>query len=87
MNTLKLKSMRVGKGYTQTDVAKKLGTTTKTYCDKENGKKDFSPGEITNLANILELDSQLVNQIFFDGKLTDRLTNELSATSKERKTA
>lgn len=87
MNTLKLKSMRVGKGYTQTDVAKKLGVAIKTYCDKENGKKEFSPGEIINLANILDLDTQLVNQIFFDGKLTDRLISELSVTSEERKTA
>lgn len=87
MNTLKLKSMRVGKGYTQTDVAQKLGTTTKTYCDKENGKKEFSLREIIVLAIILDLDLQLVNQIFFDEKLTNRLINELSVTSEERKTA
>jgi DNA-binding XRE family transcriptional regulator len=81
MNSLKLKSLRVGNGLEQKDVAKRLGIAIKTYCDSENGKRPFNIKEIKVLAAIFHLDPLAVDQIFFDGELTNRIREE--STTKE----
>jgi len=74
MNVQKLKAARILKGYTQTDVAKKLGVSLPTYAQKERGKIDFSIKEVIKLANILDLDIAQIDDIFFEGKLTKCIT-------------
>lgn len=61
-----IKALRVAKGFTQEDVAKSLNMDKRTYCLKENKPESFSVGEISGLAEILEVDAE----IFFKHNLT-----------------
>ena len=74
MNSKKLKSKRVLKGLNQDVIAKSLGITLKTYSFKENGKAEFTREEIYKIADILELNIQEVNSIFFDNKIANCIT-------------
>ncbi|MCT4564997.1 MAG: helix-turn-helix domain-containing protein [Maledivibacter sp.] len=76
MNSNKLKGLRVGRGYTQEKISKKIGITTKTYNRKELGFVEFNCNEISKIAEILEMSLQSVNEIFFESKLTNRLTKD-----------
>lgn len=51
----KLKAARNNKGYTQDDMAVFLGMAKPTYCNKENGKMEFSENEMVMIAKILEV--------------------------------
>ena len=53
---VELKAMRVKRGLTQTDIAKKLNMATSTYNVKENGIREFSESEIIQLLLILQCD-------------------------------
>ena len=57
VNTKKLKAKIVEAGYTQYDVAKKLGLSENTFSAKINGKKRFYIGEAANLCDILHIDN------------------------------
>jgi DNA-binding XRE family transcriptional regulator len=50
----KLKAKRVELGYTQLDMANKMGITLATYNLKEQGKREFLGSEILQLLNILK---------------------------------
>ena len=50
---LKLRGLRVSKGYTQEDVAKMMGVNRNTYSSKEQGKKDFTASEMIRIAEFL----------------------------------
>lgn len=50
----KLRGKRVEKGYTQIELAKKLGISTYAYNQKENGKTDFRMNEINMILELLE---------------------------------
>lgn len=76
MNSNKLKGLRVGRGYTQKRISKEIGITTKTYNRKELGLVEFNRNEISKIAEILEMSLQSVNEIFFENKLTNRLTKD-----------
>lgn len=65
MDKMLLKSIRVGKGLNQIEIAKELGITPKTYNHKENGKAEFEVSQVKRLANVLELSSNQIYQIFF----------------------
>ena len=54
MKHLKLKEKRIEKGYTQNDIAKKIGILGTSYCDKENGIKRFHQNEIEIIMSVLE---------------------------------
>jgi transcriptional regulator with XRE-family HTH domain len=82
MNSRLLKGIRVSEGYTQKPVADALGINVGTYCEKENGKRDFTPGEIEKLAAFLNINLYKVNEVFFDKKLTNRTKGELSTTQE-----
>lgn len=71
MNTNLLKGIRVSKGYTQKPVADAAHMNVATYCEKENGKRSFSPEEIKDIASFLNMDLNQVNEVFFDLKLTN----------------
>ena len=71
MNVRMLKGIRVSKGYTQKPVADAAQMNVATYCDKENGKRSFSPSEIEKIATFLGMDIYQVNEVFFDQKLVN----------------
>lgn len=70
LNGNKLKSIRILHSFTQEKLAKKVGITPKTYNRKELGIVNFTIFEIIQLASILDLTFENVNEIFFDNKLT-----------------
>lgn len=78
MNTKKLKSLRVLNGLTQENVAEMAKMSTKTYNRKELGIIPFNDEEILALSAILNLDINLVNEIFFDNQLTKCMGNTKS---------
>ncbi len=49
----KLKGKRVELGYTQLELASKLGISVSAYSMKEKGRREFKIDEISNLLNIL----------------------------------
>lgn len=65
MNCMRLKGIRVSKGYTQEVLAEELGISTKTYNRKELGIIEFNRKEIAQLIDILDLDDKEVFNIFF----------------------
>ncbi len=65
MDCMKLKGIRVSKGYTQEVLAEELGISTKTYNRKELGIIEFNRKEIAQLIEILDLDDSEVFNIFF----------------------
>jgi transcriptional regulator with XRE-family HTH domain len=69
MNCNLLKSKRVLKGFTQREIAEKLGVTEKTYNHKEQGKVVFKPTEIVITSGVLGLTISEVNEIFFNNNL------------------
>lgn len=73
MDSNKLKGLRVEKRYTQEQISIKLGMATKTYNRKELGIVEFTRDEIQKLADTLDMSMQMVNEIFFQNKLTNRL--------------
>lgn len=75
MNAQKLKGHRVGLGLYQGEVAKALGMTNKTYNHKENGKVEFKLSEVANAAEVMRMTLHQVNEIFFDNKLTERISS------------
>ncbi|MDF2502783.1 helix-turn-helix domain-containing protein [Clostridium sp.] len=57
-----LKALRELKGINQTKTAKHLGISLHSYCNKENGKSDFSLDEAKKLSELFGL---TVDEIFF----------------------
>jgi len=87
LDSLKLKSARVGKGLTQKEMARLINLALPTYCNKENGKADFTVEEISKVTRVLDLSYPQIDEIFFDGKLTTRLSQEHAATSELKQSA
>ena len=50
----KLKGARAEKGYSQVEMAEKLGISTDSYNMKENGKSEFKLSEIKAILDILD---------------------------------
>lgn len=61
MQLLLLNLRKTQKKVTQAEVAKYLGISTKSYRDKENGKREFKQDEMFKLAEYFKLP---INQIF-----------------------
>ncbi len=76
MDSKKLKGLRVENGLTQKQISEKLGMAIKTYNRKELGLVEFTRDEILRLAEILDMSLESVNEIFFENKLTNRLTSK-----------
>lgn len=64
---VKLKGKRVEKGYTQKELAEKLGMSTNAYNLKEIGKREFKMSEINLLLEILDCSYE---DIFLQNKST-----------------
>ena len=65
-----IRGLRNLKGYTQSEVAEKLGITLRTFCVKERNPSMFKVGEIEKLAKVLEVDVA----IFFEKDVTLKVT-------------
>lgn len=65
-----LKSKRVLFDLTQEEIAKELGITIKSYNAKENGKREFTLDEAKKISNLLELNLNEVNDIFFNSSIS-----------------
>jgi DNA-binding XRE family transcriptional regulator len=70
VDTNLLKGLRVSKGHTQKPVAQAAGMNVTTYCQKEQGKVEFTPKEIELIASFLNMDIFQVNEVFFGKRLT-----------------
>lgn len=57
----KLIGIRNEMGYTQTDIAKVIGNSTKTYCLKEQGKSDFT---ILEAKKIMDFFGKTFDELF-----------------------
>lgn len=57
MNTNKLKAAIVGAGYTQSELAQKIGISKNTLSDKVNGKKRMFLDEALKLCTLLDIQS------------------------------
>lgn len=79
MGANKLKVARVAKNMTQEDVARLLGITLATYNRKELGNVDFKRREVLSLSKVLNLSLKDVNNIFFNGELTERISDQTIA--------
>ena len=64
-----LKSKRILFNLTQEEIAKELGINTKSYNLKENGKREFTLDEAKKIINLLELNLNEVNDIFFNSAI------------------
>jgi len=65
-NTRKLKALLVEYGFTQGDVAKKLGITEQSFNAKLNNRKEFKATEIKVLVEVLNIETEAINDIFFN---------------------
>lgn len=69
MKPLEIKGARVRLGFKQRDVAEHLGISTNSYRKKESGVVRFTDEEKVALSALFGFDGQMVNRVFFDGKL------------------
>lgn len=56
MNALMLKGRIIAKGFTQADIARKLGISKTAFNNKLNGKSEFTASEIKTLVTVLDID-------------------------------
>lgn len=67
-NTRKLKALMVEHGFTQNDLAKRLGISEQSFNYKINNKREFKASEISILIPLLSVTN--VKEIFFDEKVS-----------------
>ena len=65
-----LKSKRILFDLTQEEIAKEVGINIKSYNLKENGKREFTLDEAKKISNLLKLNFNEVNDIFFDSSIS-----------------
>lgn len=65
-----LKSKRILFNLTQEEIAKEVGINIKSYNLKENGKREFTLDEAKKISNLLELNLNEVNDIFFNSAIS-----------------
>ena len=65
-----LKSKRILFDLTQEEIAKEIGIKIKRYNLKENGKREFTLDEAKKISNLLKLNLNEVNDIFFDSSIS-----------------
>lgn len=65
MKNYLLKQLRFTNSLSQDDMAKEIGMSRATYAAKENGKSDFTVGEIMSIVSRFDLEVMDVCKIFF----------------------
>ena len=63
-----IKSEREKRDWTQTEFGNHIGINTSAICRIENGTQKFSISKLKKLSEILEMDSQKINDLFFADK-------------------
>lgn len=71
-----LKAERVKAGLTQKDLSVALRKDVSTYSKKENGIVDFTASEIRIIKQLLSLDPETIDAIFFDTKVAFNTTKQ-----------
>lgn len=72
MNSLELEYARKRKNKSKEDMAAAIGKSAVSYAKKERGEVKFSDEEKVIVTRELDLTSEQVNAIFFDGNLPKR---------------
>jgi transcriptional regulator with XRE-family HTH domain len=62
---LKLRNIRVEKGFSQELISLKIGISPVSYSRKETGKREFSRTEIENISKTMKLTYKQIIEIFF----------------------
>ena len=65
-----LKSKRILFILTQEEIAKEVGINIKSYNLKEYGKREFTLDEAKKISNLLKLNLNEVNDIFFNSAIS-----------------
>tara|TARA_R100000306_G_C4360055_1_gene134794 strand:+ start:305 stop:637 length:333 start_codon:yes stop_codon:yes gene_type:complete len=63
-----IKSEREKREWTQTEFGNHIGINTSAICRIENGTQKFSISKLKKLSEILKIDSQHINDLFFADK-------------------
>lgn len=80
----RLRQARIKRGYTQQQIADKMGITNSTYCGYETGKRQPDVAKIKQLANILNVSGdELLGTEFINDKI-ELLPREQSHIKKYR---
>ncbi len=69
----KLKGLRAERGLSQSDMAKIAGIGEDSYRKKENGERDFKLGEISKIADALEISPM---EYFFYSLSSQKVTKD-----------
>ena len=70
LDSKKLKGKMVEAGYTQGQLAKKIGVSENTLTRKLNGKRDFTIGEVDRICDILSIHDGVTKAQIFLGRVT-----------------
>lgn len=73
INTKLLKSYFVKNGFTQEEIAKKIGISSQSLSDKINNKVQFKVDEVSSLCEILEITHDKDNIFFFKNQIKNLL--------------
>jgi transcriptional regulator with XRE-family HTH domain len=63
-----IKNEREKRDWTQTEFGNQIGINTSAICRIENGTQKFSISKLETLSEILEIDNQKINDLFFADK-------------------
>jgi transcriptional regulator with XRE-family HTH domain len=63
-----IKNERERRDWTQTEFGNQIGINTSAICRIENGTQKFSISKLETLSEILEIDNQKINDLFFADK-------------------
>ncbi|MFT6002410.1 MAG: transcriptional regulator with XRE-family HTH domain [Flavobacteriales bacterium] len=63
-----IKNEREKREWTQTEFGNQIGINTSAICRIENGTQKFSISKLTKLSEILKIDNQKINDLFFADK-------------------
>jgi len=63
-----IKTEREKREWTQTEFGAKIGINTSAISRIENGSQKFSKSKLKNLANLFQIDSQRITDLFFADK-------------------
>lgn len=76
LDLLRIKAERIAKGYTQDEMAKKMGWANRTpYAKRENGIVGIGADELAKIANILGYDKNELG-IFFTNNVPEKERNQ-----------
>ena len=69
IKTLEIRGARARLGYSQREMAERLGMSLSSYQCRESGAVEFTIDDIVKLAEVLGLNIGQINDFIFDGRL------------------